>query len=76
MLTTVVGFGAMLFAHHQGLRSIALTAVLGVVCCWATVVVLMAGVLRLRERRRRGESLPPPPEPLFESAFGESQIPG
>jgi hypothetical protein len=45
----MMGYAGMLFAHHAGLRAIADVAVLGLVCCWLTGVVLMPGLLRLRE---------------------------
>jgi hypothetical protein len=52
-LTTVMGYAGMVFANHQGLRSIGNLAMLGLTCCWVTSVVLMPGILRLRERRLR-----------------------
>jgi len=58
--TTVMGYGGMILAHHAGLRSIGSVAVLGLVCCLFTGLVVMPGVLRLlaRHHRRRAESSP------------------
>jgi hypothetical protein len=45
----------MILAHHAGLRSMGSVAVLGLVCCLFTGLVVMPGVLRLlalRHRRR------------------------
>jgi predicted RND superfamily exporter protein len=51
--TTVMGYLGMAFAHHAGLRSIGLLAVLGLGCCWFTGVVLMPGTLDWLAARRR-----------------------
>jgi hypothetical protein len=75
MLTTVIGYAALGLAHHQGLRSIGLTAVLGLVCCWATPLFLLPGLLRLRERSSHGHPKPILAEAaVLEAAFGEPQI--
>jgi hypothetical protein len=48
----------MILAHHAGLRSIGSVAVLGLLCCLFTGVVVMPGALRLlaRHHRRRAEA--------------------
>ena len=65
-LTTVMGYAGMVFAHHQGLRSIGSLAVLGLTCCWISGVALMPGILRIRERamkQRKGPHTPSAVEP-------------
>lgn len=49
--TTIMGYGGLMLAHHPGLRSIGLLAVLGLICCWITAVVLLPGCLLWRERK-------------------------
>ena len=44
-LTTIMGYAGMAFAHHPGLRSIGLLAVVGLLCTWLTAVVLLPGLL-------------------------------
>jgi predicted RND superfamily exporter protein len=44
-LTTIMGYAGMAFAHHPGLRSIGLLAVVGLLCTWVTAVVLLPGLL-------------------------------
>jgi uncharacterized protein len=59
--TTATGYAGMILAHHAGLRSIGSVAVLGLVCCLFTGLVVMPGVLRLlalRHRRRTEASGP------------------
>jgi predicted RND superfamily exporter protein len=51
--TTATGYAGMILAHHAGLRSIGSVAVLGLMCCLFTGVVVMPGVLRLLARRHQ-----------------------
>ncbi len=44
-LTTIMGYAGMAFAHHPGLRSIGLLAVVGLLCTWLTAMVLLPGLL-------------------------------
>ena len=59
--TTATGYAGMILAHHAGLRSIGSVAVLGLVCCLFTGLVVMPGVLRLLalRHRRRAEARRP-----------------
>ncbi len=50
--TTIMGYAGMTLAHHPGLEAIGKLALLGLSCCWLTAVVLLPGLLALRERRR------------------------
>ena len=52
-ITTIMGYAGMTFAHHPGLRSIGDLAVVGLVCCWFTALVLLPGTLSLREGQAR-----------------------
>jgi predicted RND superfamily exporter protein len=49
-VTTIMGYAGMAFAHHPGLRSIGLLAVVGLSCTWITATVLLPGLLGWRER--------------------------
>ncbi len=46
-LTSMVGFGSLLVASHQGLFSVGLTLLLGVGCCGFVALVLLPSVLTL-----------------------------
>jgi hypothetical protein len=53
-LTTTIGFGALLLASHQGLRSLGAAMSIGSVCCMVTAVWTLPALLRvvgLRPRR-------------------------
>jgi hypothetical protein len=52
-LTTVIGYGALLVADTQGLRTFGAAAILGELACVTSAVVMMPAVLALLERRRR-----------------------
>jgi hopanoid biosynthesis associated RND transporter like protein HpnN len=52
--TTMVGFCSMIFARHQGLRTLGQVLTLGIVCCLATSLGFLPAVLKLRDRRRPG----------------------
>ncbi|MEM9193239.1 MAG: MMPL family transporter [Myxococcota bacterium] len=47
-LTTLGGFGTLLIAHHRGIQSIGLLAVLGITAMWVTSIFGTAAVLRMR----------------------------
>ncbi len=51
-LTTMVGFGMMIFAKHQGLRSLGQVLTIGVLCCMFTSVVVLPALLALATRSR------------------------
>ena len=51
-ITTMAGFGSLLFAHHDGLGSMALVAVLGLGCVLAAVLLTFPPLLRVLEGRR------------------------
>ena len=59
--TTATGYAGMILAHHAGLRSIGSVAVLGLVCCLFTGLVVMPGVLRLLALRHRRRAEAPGP---------------
>ena len=43
--TTMVGFGMMMFANHQGLRSLGQILTIGVFCCLGTSIVILPALL-------------------------------
>jgi predicted RND superfamily exporter protein len=51
-LTTMVGFGAMLVAHHRGVASLGLLMVIGLSCLLVASVVVLPASLRLVEEWR------------------------
>jgi predicted RND superfamily exporter protein len=55
-LTTIVGFGALLIAHHRGLRSLGLAMTLGMTACMLASLVILPAMLALLERRGWGSS--------------------
>jgi len=56
-ITTVFGFGGILFTEHRGLRSMAWIAVIGMSFALLASVVVLPPLLRFAERRRIGAKL-------------------
>jgi predicted RND superfamily exporter protein len=56
--TNMMGFGALLVAHHGGLRSVAWLAILGVTCTYLTTSVAFPLALQTFERLREGATRP------------------
>jgi predicted RND superfamily exporter protein len=50
-LTTLMGYLGMVLAHHPGLRSIGSLALVGLTSTWFTALVLLPGLLRIREQQ-------------------------
>lgn len=61
-LTTVFGFGGILFANHRGLLSLGWVSVVGLTLCFVGAVVLLPAMLVLRDglqaRLRRSDAAP------------------
>ncbi|MEW5737698.1 MAG: MMPL family transporter [Myxococcota bacterium] len=55
-LSNAAGYGAMLIAHHEGLRSVGVMAVLGVLCTFAGTTVFFPALLAMIERWRRKQA--------------------
>jgi len=51
-LTTLVGFGSLMIASHQGLQSLGRVLTLGVTCCLFTSLVMLPALLTLISRAR------------------------
>ncbi len=51
-LTTLVGFGSLMLATHQGLQSLGRVLTLGVTCCLFTSLVMLPAVLTWMTRKR------------------------
>ncbi len=52
-LTTMVGFGSLMIASHQGLQSLGRVLTIGVSCCLFTSLVMLPAVLAWITRHRR-----------------------
>ena len=50
-ITTIMGYAGLMFAHHQGLKSIGLLSCVGLTCVWITSLWLFPGILRWREQK-------------------------
>jgi preprotein translocase subunit SecF len=46
-LTTTIGFGALMLAHHQGLRSLGIAMAVGSLCCLLSAVWTLPALLRV-----------------------------
>jgi predicted RND superfamily exporter protein len=57
-LTTLVGFGSLMIATHQGLQSLGRVLTLGVTCCMFSSLVMLPATLTWITRKRK---LPPAP---------------
>jgi preprotein translocase subunit SecF len=56
-LTTTLAFGALVFAHHQGLRSLGIAMSVGSICCLVTAVWVLPSILRIVGLRPRHTGL-------------------
>jgi len=52
-LTTLVGFGSLMIATHQGLQSLGRVLTLGVTCCLFTSLVMLPALLTLLTKNRK-----------------------
>ncbi|MEX2141758.1 MAG: MMPL family transporter [Pirellulales bacterium] len=63
-LTTIIGFGSLMIASHQGLQSLGRVLTLGIMCCTITSLVILPAALTWMTRNRpeegedRGQSEP------------------
>jgi len=55
-LTTMVGFGSMMVAHHRGIHSLGLVLILGVASCLVASLVLLPAVLTIVARQTREQT--------------------
>jgi predicted RND superfamily exporter protein len=63
-LSTIVGFGSIIFSHYPGLQTTGKVAILGTVSTSLIAITLLPAILGWRyERRRLRSPLPAPPEP-------------
>ena len=51
-LTTVAGFGSLIFSHFPGLRSMGFVAVFGTIYCTLASLTFLPALLHLRDRRQ------------------------
>jgi preprotein translocase subunit SecF len=56
-LTTTIGFGALILAHHQGLRSLGVAMAAGSACCLVTAVWTLPAMLRIIGLRPKNSGL-------------------
>jgi predicted RND superfamily exporter protein len=62
-LTSMIGFGTLILARHEGLRSLGRVVTLGVACCMVTSVVLLPCLVQLvRGCRLPKNWVPTPPQ--------------
>jgi hypothetical protein len=55
-LTTIIGFGSLLIASHQGLQSLGRVLTLGITCCTITSLVTLPAMLTWITRHRMDEA--------------------
>jgi predicted RND superfamily exporter protein len=58
--SNAAGYGAMLIARHEGLRSVGVLAVVGVVCTFVGTTIFFPALLAVLERRRQPRPAPSP----------------
>ncbi len=56
-LTTTIGFGALLLASHQGLRSLGIAMAVGSLCCLASAIWALPALLRISGLQPKHASL-------------------
>jgi predicted RND superfamily exporter protein len=54
-LTTIVGFGSLMIASHQGLQSLGRVLTLGVTCCMFSSMIMLPALLTWITRHRKEE---------------------
>jgi len=64
--TTMASFGMMIFARHQGLRSLGQVLTIGVACCLASSIVAYPALLRWISLRRKEPDAEPTPTAIEE----------
>jgi hypothetical protein len=63
-LTTIIGFGALMIASHQGLQSLGRVLTLGITCCTVTsLVILPAALTWITRHRHEADDEDRPSEP-------------
>jgi len=72
-LTTIVGFGALMIADHQGLQSLGRVLTIGVSCCLFTSLVMLPALLTWCTKGRTDEAAAATPPPLPRSIEGEGE---
>jgi predicted RND superfamily exporter protein len=70
-LTTLVGFGSLMIATHQGLQSLGRVLTLGVTCCLFTSLVMLPAALSWMTRHRK-HPLPADPRMVPEAPAQEA----
>ena len=55
-LTSMIGFGSLMLAQHEGLRSLGRVATLGISCCLLTSVVMLPSIISVLRRLLPRES--------------------
>lgn len=73
--TTLVGFGALVFARHRGLASFAFALSAGVAAALASSLVVLPQLLRAREARRRRRARLAAPATLVAVALALGAVP-
>lgn len=80
-VTTMVGFGSLILAQHQGLRSLGQVLTLGVLCCLISSTSLLPALFVIWTAKREPEEVPEPaprtpPCPVGEPAAPALRIDG
>jgi predicted RND superfamily exporter protein len=73
-LTTLVGFGSLMIATHQGLQSLGRVLTLGVTCCLFTSLVMLPAALVWLTRNRRQPLPADPGMPLERFSADEPRL--
>jgi predicted RND superfamily exporter protein len=60
-LTTIVGFGSLMIASHQGLQSLGRVLTIGVTCCLFTSLIMLPALMTWFTRHRKDEVVVAPP---------------
>ena len=50
MCTTIIGFGSLMIAQHQGIQSLSIVMVTGLGLTWIACMVVLPAAFRIRER--------------------------
>ncbi|MSU79949.1 MAG: hypothetical protein EXS16_17895 [Gemmataceae bacterium] len=73
-LTTILGFGTLMFAQHRGMASLGLFLTVGVSCCMFTALVFLPALLHVLGRRDKSQTENSSPGVRYSEPLGWTNV--